>query len=241
MASNWQAIDEVTFSYCNSVAQRIKERYAELLSQACCGGFQQNKQSKQDKTTTKAQSPTRAVNADEEDAEEEEEEEEEEDEDEDEDEDEVADEDEDEVADGEDVEEDTDEEDTDEEEEEAAEDAAEEERSPDRTPQFPDNTITASDVLLTLSNMPAAVTPTSLVPTIFHGQHAGSTLTHSDVFLGERSSEQSAHDDIVQIENCHDILQRQWLNDPLPLEQVADVHHWWVKYGNFEDFFAVDI
>ena len=77
MASNWRAIDEVTFSYCNSVAQHIKERYAELLSQACCGGFQQNKQSKQEKTTTKAQSPTRAVNADEEDAEDDAEEEDE--------------------------------------------------------------------------------------------------------------------------------------------------------------------
>lgn len=235
MASNWRAIDEVTFSYCYLVAQRIKERYAELLSQACCGGFQQNKQSKQEKTTTKAQSPTRAVNADEEDAEEEDAEEEDEEEEE-----------EDEVADGEDAEEDTDEEDTDE------ADAEEEERSPNRTPQFPDNTITAADVLLTLSNMPAAVTPTSSVPTIFHenavhqdycnhGQHAGSTLTHSDVFLGERSSEQSAHDDIAQIENCHDFLQGQCLNDHLPLEQVADVHHWWVKYGNFEDFFAVDV
>jgi hypothetical protein len=206
VASNWRAIDEVTFSYCNSVAQLIKERHAELLSQACGGGgLQQKKQPKQEGKMTKAPSPTGAVSEDEELEELEEEE--------------------------------------------------EEERSPDRTPQFSENTITAADMLVRLSNIPAAVTPTSSAPRIFHenavhqyywnGQHGSMSTNDSNVTLeGERSSEQSAHDGIVQLENCHDLLLHQWLNDPLPLEEVTDVHDWLVKYGsddNFEDFFAVDI
>ena len=104
-----------------------------------------------------------------------------------------------------------------------------------------------------MSNMPAAVAPSSSAPTIFHenavhqdywnGQD-GSMSTHdSEVSRGEQLSEQSAHDDgVVQHENCHDLLLHQSMNDPLPLEQV--VHNWWVKYGddeNLEDFFAVDI
>ena len=195
MASNWRTIDEVTLSYCKSVALLIKERHAELLSQSC-GGLQQKIQPNQEEKTTKAPSPTGVVN-------------------------------EEEVANEDDEEEENEEEN--------------EERRPDRTPQF-------SDVLMLMPNVPAAVSPSSSAPAIFHEnavhQDYWNGTTHdSDVSLGEQLSEQSAHDDgVVQHENCHDLLLHQSMNDPLPLEQV--VHNWWVKYGddeNLEDFFAVDI
>lgn len=55
MASNWRTLDDVTLSYCRSVAQILKERHAELLSHTC-GGLQLNKQAKQREMTTKTSS-----------------------------------------------------------------------------------------------------------------------------------------------------------------------------------------